>query len=71
MLGYKSYAHRFYTRKQPPANPNSYSEEWLLAGPVDKPTFFICKVQDADRYRAMPQLVQIGEKNGFVFFRRR
>lgn len=71
VLGYKSYAHLFYTRKQPPANPNSYSEEWLLAGPVDKPTFFICKVQDADRYRAMPQLVQIGEKNGFVFFRRR
>ncbi|WP_276134214.1 ArnT family glycosyltransferase [Polluticoccus soli] len=71
VLGYKSYAHLFYTKKQPPINENSYNEEWLLTGPVDKPTYFICKIMDADRYRAMPQLQQIGEKNGFVFFRRK
>ncbi|MCD6063459.1 MAG: glycosyltransferase family 39 protein [Flavipsychrobacter sp.] len=71
VLGYKSYAHLFYTKKRPQANKNSYNEEWLLTGPVDKPTYFICKIMEADRYRAMPQLQQIGEKNGFVFFRRR
>jgi 4-amino-4-deoxy-L-arabinose transferase-like glycosyltransferase len=71
VLGYKSYAHYFYTAKQPPENVNSYNEEWLLTGPVDKPVYFICKLPSAAQYRAMSQLRQIGEKNGFVFFERK
>lgn len=71
VLGYKSYAHLFYTQKQPSTNPNYHNEQWLLAGPVDKPTYFICKITEADRFRAMPTLQEIGGKNGFVFFKRK
>lgn len=70
VLGYKSYAHLFYTKKLPPANKNYYNEEWLLTGDIDKPTYFICKIMDADKYRALPQLKETGSKNGFVFFSR-
>lgn len=67
VLGYKSYAHLFYTQKMPPATP---AEQELLYGPIDKPAYFICKVTEAERFRALPQLQQTGEKNGFVFFKR-
>lgn len=71
VLGYKSYAHLFYTLKQPPSNLKSYDENWLLNGAVDKPTYFICKVTEADKFRSLSQLEEIGAKNGFVFFKRR
>lgn len=70
VLGYKSYAHLFYTSKMPPKNINSYNEDWLLYGEVDKPAYFICKVMNADHYRLLPQLEEIGSENGFVFFKR-
>jgi len=71
VLGYKSYAPLFYTEKRPPANKNSYNEQWLLNGNVDKPTYFVCKIPNADKFRAMPQLQELYAKNGFVFFKRR
>ncbi|MBS1781550.1 MAG: glycosyltransferase family 39 protein [Bacteroidetes bacterium] len=70
-LDYKSYAHLFYARKKPFSNKNYYNEGWLLNGKVDKPTYFICKNTDADHYRALLQLKELGEQNGFVFFQRR
>lgn len=91
VLDYKSYAHLFYTKKQPSTNPNYVTpeiiiteqkdtivtkklipnEQWLLTGAVDKPTYFACKIQDAEKFRKMPTLTEIGAKNGFVFFKRR
>jgi hypothetical protein len=71
VLGYKSYAPLFYAEKMPPANKNSYNEQWLLSGKVDKPTYFVCKIQNADKFRAMPQLQELYAKNGFVFFKRK
>lgn len=71
VLGYKSYAHLFYTQKQPQTNNNYDNEEWLLTGDIDKPAYFICKVMEADKYRTMPQLEETGSKNGFVFFKRK
>lgn len=71
VLGYKSYANLFYTMKQPQPNKNHYKEDWLLNGKIDKPAFFICKITSAEQYRSMPQLEEIGERNGFVFFKRR
>lgn len=75
-LGYKSYANLFYAKKPQFANKEYYkdgkvNEGWLLEGNVDRPTYFISKVQNADQYKKMPQLQCIGEKNGFVFFKRR
>ena len=40
VLGYKSYAHLFYTRKQVPTNDKHDNEQWLLTGDVDKPHLF-------------------------------
>jgi 4-amino-4-deoxy-L-arabinose transferase-like glycosyltransferase len=85
-LGFKSYATLFYSQKQPSLNPAYQSlrienkgqdkqpepnEKWLLRGKLDKPAYFICKVQDSTKYALLPQLEQTGSSNGFVFFRRR
>ncbi|MBS1614754.1 MAG: glycosyltransferase family 39 protein [Bacteroidetes bacterium] len=82
-LGYKSYAHLFYSRKLPSTNPSYYhrvhsdvgastimeaNEAWLLSGPIDKPAYFICKVSDAKHWRSLPQLHELGARNGFIFF---
>ena len=85
-VGYKSYANLFYTQKIKSTNPNYTStrtdirgkklqpeanEQWLLNGAIDKPAYFICKVMDAYKLRALPQLEEIGGSNGFVFFKRK
>jgi 4-amino-4-deoxy-L-arabinose transferase-like glycosyltransferase len=87
VLGYKSYAHLFYTQKQPWSNPNYITtgkkdqlghplppianEDWLIHGIIDKPAYFICKIQDRHRYDTVHQLQETGDKNGFVFFKRK
>lgn len=71
VLGYKSYAHLFYTKKLPSTNKNYYNEDWLLRGAVDKPTYFICKNTEAFQYLQMNTLDKTGEENGFIFFKRR
>jgi 4-amino-4-deoxy-L-arabinose transferase-like glycosyltransferase len=70
VLDYKSYAQLFYTKKTAPINKNYYNEKWLLSGAIDKPAYFITKNTSADEYRKLPQLQEIGQMNGFVFFRR-
>ena len=70
-IGYKSYAHLFYFQKQPPADPRTHDENFLLNGPLTKPTFLITKIDRADDYRKHPNLILVKEENGFVFFRRR
>jgi len=77
-LGFKSYAHLFYARVPPERSaraarvgggPDRF-EKWLLSGPIDRPAYFVSKVDKADRWRSQPGLQVIGERNGFVFFRR-
>jgi len=72
-LGYKSYGQLFYSRKEKPANPNSYDEQWLLTGAIDKPVYFVTKIdriqhwEDPAKY---PGLRELYRKNGFVFLKR-
>jgi hypothetical protein len=75
-LGFKSYAHLFYGRIPPERSaraagvaPDRY-EGWLLSGPIDRPVYFVSKVDRADSWRDQPGIKVIGERNGFVFFRR-
>ncbi|UYQ93348.1 glycosyltransferase family 39 protein [Chitinophaga horti] len=70
-LNYHSYAHLFYAQKQPAPNVGQYDKEWLLNGAVDKPVYFICRINHKDKYIHHPNLELTGEKNGFVFFRRK
>lgn len=69
-LGYKTYAHLFYTLKPKPVNPNSYDIEWLLHGPIDKPVYFVSKVDREDRFTQFTHLKELYRKNGFVFLKR-
>ncbi len=84
-LGYKSYATMFYAQERPATDSHYHSirvdkqgkdlqpianEPWLLSGKIDRPVYFISKIQDSAKYAAMPQLIYVGGKNGFVFFRR-
>ncbi|RAJ86016.1 4-amino-4-deoxy-L-arabinose transferase-like glycosyltransferase [Chitinophaga dinghuensis] len=70
-LSYHSYAQHYYSREMPHSNPNYYNTEWLLNGAIDKPAYFICRITDAEPYLQHPNLEKIGEKNGFVFFKRK
>jgi len=68
-LRFKSYAQFFYQAKKPPENKNSYNTDWLLSGPIDKPAFFVCKIDKlADITAQYPQLKELYRENGFVFF---
>jgi hypothetical protein len=71
VLSYKSYALYFYTKKMPPANKKYYDTEWLLNGQVDKPTWFICRINNFDKWKDHPNLEVVGEKNGFIFMKRK
>jgi 4-amino-4-deoxy-L-arabinose transferase-like glycosyltransferase len=65
---FKTYADLFYFRKQPGGNPRSYDREWLLTGPIDKPAYFVCRIDKAPGFRAMQQLREIKEEYGYVYF---
>jgi hypothetical protein len=70
-LRFKSYAPFFYQAKKPPENKNSYDIDWLLSGPIDKPAFFVCKIDKlADITAQYPQLKELYRENGFVFLAR-
>ena len=69
--GFKSYAHLFYSRLRQPTNPNYFKNDWLLrGGDVDKPTYFVGKIDDLEEMNQIPTLQFLYEKNGFVFFKR-
>ncbi len=70
-LGFKSYAHLFYTRKKIPGNPDSYDQKWLLRGELDKPAYFVTRNYKKDHYlKEYPGLELLYEENGFVFLAR-
>lgn len=67
-LGFKSYAHLFYSRKKIQTNKNSYDLGWLLNGEVDKPTYFVSRINSVEGIKHdYPQLKELYRKNGFVF----
>ena len=69
--GFKSYAHLFYTKMQPPTDKNYANESWLLRGTdVDKPAYFVGKIHDKDPMDSIPTLQFLYQKNGFVFYKR-
>lgn len=70
-LNYHSYAQYFYSKKMPPAIPESLVTDWLLRGPNDKEVLVISKnTSKSGILQAYPDLQLSGEKNGFVFYRR-
>jgi 4-amino-4-deoxy-L-arabinose transferase-like glycosyltransferase len=72
-LGFASYGYLFYSEKQPSANPEYYKSKasWMIYGAVDKPCYFITKITSEQEWSANPNLIKIGSKNGFVFYKRK
>ncbi len=70
VLGFKSYAHLFYTQKPKPTNEKSFDVNWLLNGDIDKPAYFISKIDRPEEYENHVNLKEIYRKNGFVFLKR-
>jgi Dolichyl-phosphate-mannose-protein mannosyltransferase len=68
---YKSYANVFYAKKRKPNNQNHASDEWLMHGKVDKPTYWLAKYPSKLKLDTMPNLHFLYEKNGFIFYKRR
>jgi len=72
----KSYAHLFYTDKPYALSAAAHGmeqdawEPWLLDGDIDKPAYFVCKVNDAERWRSDPRLRIVKEWGGIVVFER-
>lgn len=68
--GYKSYAHLYYTDKPPVTNPKSWDINWLLHGDIDKDLYLSTKINKVKDLEGVKDLRKIGEKNGFVFYKR-
>lgn len=69
--GYKTYTHLFYGKKKKPENPQSYDQNWLLTDDIDKDVYIITKIHKAHELEDMEGLHELGEKNGYVFFKRK
>lgn len=70
-LGYKSYAHLFYSKFKPQDHKKYLSKEWLAEGDVDKPAYFSIKIHKSEKiFKRFPRLEFLYKKNGFVFCKR-
>ncbi len=69
-LGFKSYAHLFYGNARP-GNEVTRDEKAVATGILSKPAYFVAKIQQKQEFMTnYPELQLIGEKGGFVFFKR-
>ena len=70
-LGFKSYSQFFYFEEQPWKDARCTDNDWLLKGDVDKPVYFVTKINKAEEFvKAYPQLKELYRKNCFVFMQR-
>ncbi len=76
VLGFKSYAHLFYSQKQFKHSAKAIGmsqddyEKWLKEGDINKPVYFVCKIQDKDDYKDLPNIELIKSEGGFAFYKR-
>jgi hypothetical protein len=67
---FRSYADLFYAEKMPGGNPKGSDGQWLLQGPIDKPAYFVCRIDAAHNYQGKYGLTELKNEYGFVYFRR-
>lgn len=70
VLGFKSYAQYFYTRKPVVENRRSYDQQWLLTGDIDKTAYFVTRQPTLDHFLAYQGVELLYAKNGYAFLRR-
>lgn len=69
-MHYKTYAHLFYCKKQPPKKPEPPIGQ-LVYETVDKEVYISTKIHKAPLLREIDSLEELESKNGFVFFKRK
>lgn len=70
-VGFKSYAHLFYSCKQDPgADKRADDYDRLTFGTPDRNVYFVAKVERLGELPGIPGCHEIGRRNGFVFFER-
>jgi hypothetical protein len=67
---FKSYAHYYYAKVQPPDNPKYTDLKWLIYEDVDKDVYVVGKKPVEKHWRTVWTVRELGEKNGYVFFKR-
>lgn len=65
-VGFKSYGRLYYSDKK--AGGKHYTEEELITLDVDKPVFFIAKINTADQLKDSPNIRLIDSKGGYLLF---
>lgn len=71
VIGYKSYAQYFYGRRALPRDTSMLNSQSLLWKPLDRPAYFVTKINRLADVRAHhPYLKVLGQRGGFVFLRR-
>ena len=70
-IGFKSYAHLFYSCKRP-VGPDPLVDDYpnLAHGNPHKKVFFVAKINRFDELPDLPDCHELYRKNGFVFFER-
>jgi len=69
-VGFKSYAPLFYTKKPDGLRKENRSYKWLTEGEIDRTVYFATKINNDGGLRKYDDILEVGRKNGFVFFRR-
>jgi 4-amino-4-deoxy-L-arabinose transferase-like glycosyltransferase len=69
-VGFKSYAHLFYSCKQPVANTKLDDLEVLMHGNPGKKVYLVAKIPNLEPVEALPDAHELYRKNGFVFYER-
>lgn len=73
---FKSYAHLFYSKKQPSANYSlnqhhkSIDEHTLYNGSIDKDVYVVAKIKHQKEMQDHLLFTKLYSKNGFVFYKR-
>ncbi|MBL0023560.1 MAG: glycosyltransferase family 39 protein [Saprospiraceae bacterium] len=68
-VGFKSYAQYFYKKSKPGQNPKRTEKEWLLYGDIDKPVYFVTKVNNTE-LDTISHIIKIKTEGGFSFYKR-
>lgn len=69
-MGFKSYAHLFYTRRMPDYPERGKDLEHLLHGPIDRDAWFVAKTHRPMGLDTLPSIELMAEQNGFSLYRR-
>lgn len=68
-FGYKSYAQYFYAQQLPGKDDRRGDILWLIQGDIDRPAYFVSRINNTE-LDAYEDIVLIGEKGGFRFYKR-